>query len=99
MVDGEYLKGQLSRIEDLSPEGQARISEVLKSAIEREVAAGGGAGLRASGQFSRGWIFSRVVSASRLEEQVILPMAQSMSDQDFSAFAQRLSELKKLKDG
>lgn len=82
-----------SRLTSLSPEARARVEAALKTTIDAELASE--AGQRLSGQFSRGWIFSRVVNA--LPEQELINEAMQLDDAKFSQFAERLVRLKQMK--
>lgn len=83
-------------LQNLSPEAQARVQSAVKDAVSRELVSSQGTVSDASA-FSRGWVFSRV-SSHNLEQDMLTNMA-TMSDQQYSAFSQRLAQLKGAKPG
>lgn len=90
----EKLEAQLAK---LRPETRTKVEAALTQAIEGELAAEvAGVGPRAAGQFSRGWIFSRVVSKSLDDE--LINEALGMDEGSFTKFAERLATIKRIKD-
>jgi hypothetical protein len=91
------LREEIARLDKLSPEARERVTTAMREALEREVNVTAAGGLKLAAQFSRGWIFSRVVSASP-ETEAVLPEVLRMSEEDFSKFADRLTRLKREKE-
>jgi hypothetical protein len=97
----ESAKVDLERLKDLNPEARERVESALKAAIEREAAEAniGGSALAGGNMFSRGWIFSRItptaVDARLINEAMEL---DKLSAEEFSSFANRLAEVKRLTD-
>lgn len=94
------IKDNLTKLDELPPEARERVSAALKSALEREVAAGAiGAGAAQANIFSRGWVFSRLTPTLEGHLAKTLPEIGTMSEADFTKFANRLSELRSKAQG
>jgi hypothetical protein len=88
----------LNRLDALAPEARARVEAALKTNIEAELAGGALSGVNAR-DFSRGIIFSKVVGARPVLDDLMVNQAVNMDDEAFKKFADRLTNLKNLGSG
>jgi hypothetical protein len=96
------INEEAKRIAKLDPQARVRIEAMVKEAVDRELA-GGAAGrlggpLGPAASFSRGILFSKSGSATRLDEE-ILPELGSMDDAKFKTFMDRVATLKGIQRG
>ena len=88
-------------LERLDPAVRARVEAALKATLEAELAQVGVGAFNPAAVFSRskGWVFSRSKTSDVLRDPPeLLENIAGMDERAFSAFAQRLSKLKTMKD-
>jgi hypothetical protein len=81
----------------LAPEARKRVEASLKAGLDAELAAEAVSAEARAAEFSRGWFFSRAKPAS-LQEEEVMRKTMALDDESFKKFANRLSQLKSLKD-
>jgi hypothetical protein len=81
----------------LRPEARTRVEAALKEGLEAELAGEALSPEARRAEFSRGWFFSRAKPADLVEEEV-MRKTMSLDDASFRNFAERLTQLKSLKD-
>jgi hypothetical protein len=86
-----------SKLAELAPDARKRVEEVLKKGIEAELTSEATSDLARAAEFSRGWFFSRRMEPT-VQEEEMLRGTLAMDDEGFTKFAERLAQLKKLKD-
>ena len=86
-----------SELAKLRPEARRRVEAALKQGLEAELAGESTSPLARAAEFSRGWFFSRAKPAEMLEEEV-MRNTMTLDDESFRNFADRLTQLKSLKD-
>lgn len=91
-------ENMLSRLDTLAPEARARVEAALKTNIEAELAGGVLSGVNAR-DFSRGIIFSKVVGAKPVLDELVINQAVNLDNEAFKNFADRLTNLKNLGSG
>lgn len=102
-MESEQLIKQLEKV---PAEARGRVSDALKKALDKQLAAEGiDLGRAAAFSRSKGPIFSRSKNNALREDLLsnpspdsqILENVSKMKDEDFSKFAERLATLKKIK--
>jgi hypothetical protein len=86
-----------SELAKLRPEARRRVEAALKAGLEAELSGEAVSAEARKAEFSRGWFFSRAKPAALGEEEVMRNTI-SMDDESFRKFAERLTQLKNLKD-
>lgn len=99
----------LSKLDALAPEARAKVAESLKRTLDTEIARAnvGISGAEAAAHSrSKGFFFSRSKTSASLKDQITNPAEQVMiekmdtlGDEDFAKFADRLAKIKKISDG
>ncbi|SDS40766.1 hypothetical protein [Actinoplanes derwentensis] len=99
----------LSRLEDLAPDARKSVEDALKRTLETELAraaAGEPGGEAMSFSRSKGFFFSRSKTGDTLRERVtnpseraMLEKVDSLDDEAFSKFAERLTTLRDISKG
>ena len=94
MADKTSWESELSK---LRPEARRRVEAALKEGLETELSEEAVSAQARAAEFSRGWFFSRAKPAALGEEEV-MRNTMSLDDESFRKFAERLAQLKNIKD-
>src|ERR1051325_1016298 len=94
MADKTNWESELAK---LRPEARRRVEAALKQGLESELAGEAMNPAARAAEFSRGWFFSRAKPAEMLEGEV-MRNTMSLDGESFRNFAERLTQLKSLKD-
>jgi hypothetical protein len=81
----------------LTPEARKRVEASLKAGLAAELAQEAVSAEARMAEFSRGWFFSRAKPSS-LQEEEVMRSSMSLDDEAFKKFANRLTQLKSIKD-
>lgn len=86
-----------SELAKLRPEARKRVEAALKEGLEAELAGEALSPEARMAEFSRGWFFSRS-RPTAFGEAEVMRNTMTLDDESFGKFAERLTQLKSLKD-
>jgi len=81
----------------LRPEARRKVEAALKEGLAAELSGEAVSPEARRAEFSRGWFFSRAKPADLMEEE-LMRNTMNLDDTSFQRFAERLTQLKSLKD-